>query len=174
MCSVGGTSVGRELLELCAAAADPLRERVPDVRVVLVAGPRIAVDSIRARGCEVLGCVPRLHELFASSDVAVVQCGGTTTTELAALGRRFIYAPIEGHFEQEVIASRLERHGVGRRMSLRATTAEALAQMIFEELGQPGQRGSMPLEGASKAAQHIFATLEEARASPAHPTTAEA
>ena len=174
VCSVGGTSVGRELLELCTAAADPLRERVPDVRVVLVAGPRIAVDSVRARGCEVLGNVPRLYELFASSDVAVVQCGGTTTPELAALGRRFIYAPIEGHFEQEVIARRLERHGVGRRMSLRATTAEALAQMIFEELGQYGQRGSMPLEGASKAAQHILATLEKARASPAHPTTAAA
>ena len=160
VCSVGGTSVGRDLLELCAAAAGPLRERLPDARVVLVAGPRIPVDWIEAPGCEVLGYVPRLFELFASSDVAVVQCGGTTTTELAALGRRFIYAPIEGHFEQEVIARRLERHGVGRRMSLRSTTAEALAQMIVEELGRPGHRASMPLDGASKAAQHIVATLE--------------
>ena len=165
VCSAGGTSVGRELLELCAAAAGSLRERVPDTQVVLVSGPRIPVDSIRARGCEVLGYVPRLNELFASCDVAVVQCGGTTTTELAALGKRFIYAPIEGHFEQEVIAARLDRHGIGRRMSLRSTTAEALAQMIFEELGRPGYRTSMPLDGAAKAARHILARLERASAS---------
>jgi len=160
VCSVGGTSVGRELLELCAAAAGPLRERVPDVRVVLVAGPRIPVDSVEAPGCEVLGYVPRLFELFAACDVAVVLCGGTTTTELAALGRPFIYAPVEGHFEQQVIADRLTRHGIGRRMSLPSTTADALAGMIAELLRQPGRRAALPLDGAAKAARHIIATLK--------------
>ena len=172
VCSVGGTSVGRELLELCAAAAALLRERLPDVRVVLVAGPRIPVDAIEAPGCEVRGYVPRLFELFAASDLAVVQCGGTTTTELAALGRTFIYAPVEGHFEQEVIARRLERHGIGRRMSLSSTSAESLAQMIVEELGRPARRTSMPLDGATRAAQFILATLERGRRPPPSPVVA--
>ena len=165
VCSVGGTSIGRELLELCGAAAVPLRALVPDAQVVLVAGPRIAVDSVRVpEGIEVLGYVPRLYELFAACDVAVVQCGASTTTELAALGRPFIYAPIDGHFEQEVVAARLARHKVGRRMSPRSTTAQALAQMVVEELGQTGPYASMPVEGATRAAQHILAILERGRA----------
>lgn len=164
VCSVGGTSIGRELLELCGAAAVPLRALVPDVRVVLVAGPRIAVDSVRApEGVDVLGYVPRLYELFAACDVAVVQCGASGTSELAALGRPFIYAPIDGHFEQEVVAARLARYEVGRRMSLRSTTAEALAQMVFEGLGRTSPHASMPVDGATRAAQHILATLERGR-----------
>jgi hypothetical protein len=166
ICSVGGTSVGRELLELCGTAAIPLRALIPGVRVVLVAGPRIAVESVRAPdGVEVLGYVPRLHELFAACDAAVVQCGASGTTELAALGTPFVYAPIEGHFEQEIVAARLARHHVGRRMSLRSTTAEELAQMVFEELAHVGSHASMPIDGATRAAEHILATLERSRAS---------
>ena len=165
VCSVGGTSIGRELLELCGAAAIPLRTLVPGVRVVLVAGPRIAVDSVRApEGVDVLGYVPRLYELFAACDAAVVQCGASGTTELAALGRPFIYAPIEGHFEQEIVAGRLARHRVGRRMSLRATTAEGLAHMVFEELGRVSPHASLPVDGATRAAEHILAALERSRA----------
>lgn len=165
VCSAGGTSVGRSVLELCAAAAGPLRERLPDARVVLVAGPRIPVGSIEAPGCDVLGFVPRLYELFAASDVAVVQCGGTTTTELAALGTPFIYAPVEGHFEQEAIAERLERFGAGRRISVRFTTAGALAGMIVEEIGRPRRRAAMPFDGAARAARHIVNALERAPSS---------
>ena len=164
VCSVGGTSIGRELLELCGAAAVPLRALVPEARVMLVAGPRIAVDSVSVpEGVEVLGYVPRLYELFAACDVAVVQCGASGTTELAALGRPFIYAPIDGHFEQEVVAARLARHGVGRRMSLRSTTAEELAQMVCEELGHASPQASMPIDGATRAAQHVLAVLERGR-----------
>jgi UDP:flavonoid glycosyltransferase YjiC (YdhE family) len=161
VCSIGGTSIGRELLELCGAAAVPLRALVPDARVVLVTGPRIAVDSVTApEGVDVVGYVPRLHELFASCDVAVVQCGASTTTELAALGRPFVYAPIDGHFEQEIVAARLARHGIGRRMSPRSTSAERLAQMIFEELGNAGSHAALHVDGATRAAQHILAALE--------------
>ena len=97
-------------------------------------GPRLPVGSLQTpEGVDVLGYVPRLHEHFACSDVAVVQCGASSTTELAALRRPFVYFPVDGHFEQEIVAARLARYGVGRRMSLAGATPESLAAAILGE-----------------------------------------
>jgi UDP:flavonoid glycosyltransferase YjiC (YdhE family) len=131
----------------------------------LVAGPRIILDSVRVpEGVDVLGYVPRLYELFACCDVAVVQCGASSTTELAALGTPFIYVPIDGHFEQEIVAARLARHAVGRRVSTGSTNPAALAQAIYEEMGCASTGISMPINGATRAAQHILTVLERERA----------
>jgi hypothetical protein len=160
LCAVGGTAVGRELLEQCAAAFPALGADLPGVRMVLVCGPRVPPVAITApAGVTVLGHVPRLYEHFACCGVAVVQCGGTSTTELAALGRPFLYAPVEGHFEQEVIAARLVRYGAGRRVSLSRLTPEGLAAAIAEEYATTPARASMPLDGAARAAEHIVTAL---------------
>jgi hypothetical protein len=166
VCAAGGTSIGRSLLELCGASWFQLREHLPDVRMVLVCGPRLPVESVRApKGVEVRGYVPRLYEHFAASDVAVVQCGASSTTELAALRQRFLYFPIDGHFEQEMVAARLARCGVGRRMSLSQTTPAELAGAILGECARSGDStpSSLPTDGARKAAQHILRVLEGRR-----------
>ncbi|UCG43884.1 MAG: hypothetical protein JSU73_04515 [candidate division WOR-3 bacterium] len=164
--SAGGTAIGRELLELCAAAAPALRKVLPGLQMVLVCGPRIRVDSVRApEGVRVLGFVPRLFEHFACCDAAVVQCGASSTTELAALGTPFVYAPIEGHFEQEVVARRLARYGVGRRISAQSTGPDELAQAILAEVGRKSRTAVMPLQGATEAARHILKKLERRRRS---------
>lgn len=160
ICSVGGTTVGRELLQLCAQAFGPLRERLSDVHMVLVCGPRLSVDSIRApEGVDVRGYIPRLYEHHACADVAVGQCGASSTTELAALRTPFIYFPIEGHYEQELVAGRLARWGAGVRMSLSNTTPEMLAEAISRECGRPVSYPPVPVDGARKAAQHIAHAL---------------
>ena len=90
MCSVGGTSIGKDLLELCAQAYPIIKQKVPDLRMVLICGPRLAIDELRVPGeIEVKGYVPALYEHFAASDLAIVQGGGTTTIELTALNRPF-------------------------------------------------------------------------------------
>ena len=67
LCSVGGTTVGRELLELCAAAYPHIREQVRDVRMILVCGPRLDPATITApAGVEVRGYLPRLFEHLAA------------------------------------------------------------------------------------------------------------
>jgi len=161
VCSVGGTAIGRSLLELCGQAHAPLRERLPDARMVLVCGPRLPVEAIRVPdGVEVRGHVPRLYEHFACCDVAVGQCGASSTTELSALGKPFIYFPIDGHYEQELVAARLRRHGLGRRMSLSDTTPEMLADAIHQEYGRSIADSGLPVDGAAKAAAHILRALE--------------
>jgi UDP:flavonoid glycosyltransferase YjiC (YdhE family) len=161
VCSVGGTAVGRDLLQLCAQAYPALRALVPDVRMVLVAGPRIAIDSLSVpAGVEVKGYVPALHEHFAASDLCVVQGGGTTTLELTALRRPFLYFPLEGHFEQEVaVAERLARHRAGERMRFSQTSPEALAARIAASIGQPVAYADVKTDGARVAAAMISAAL---------------
>jgi UDP-N-acetylglucosamine:LPS N-acetylglucosamine transferase len=165
VCSVGGTSIGRDLLQLCARAFLPLRRTMPDARMVLVCGPRLPVASIDAPAeVEVRGYVPRLCELYACCDVAVVQCGASSTTELCALQRPFIYFPIEGHFEQEMVAARLARYGAGRRMTLREATPASLAEAIRQEYRRRIACLAMPTDGAEKAAAHILRALEGGQA----------
>lgn len=157
VCTVGGTAIGENLLRLCAASFPHIQEHVEDVRMVLVCGPRIDPAAVEApSGVEVRGYVPRLYEHFAACDVAVVQGGGTTTLELTALRRPFIYFPLEGHFEQNlVVAERLARHRAGQRLHYSETTPERLANAVIGQLGREASWPPIPTDGARRAAKLI-------------------
>jgi UDP-N-acetylglucosamine:LPS N-acetylglucosamine transferase len=157
VCSIGGTSIGKELLELCAQAYAIVREKIPDLRMVLVCGPRLAVESVRVPpGVEVRGYVPALYEHFAASDLAIVQGGGTTTNELTALKLPFIYFPIEGHFGQEIIdVEKLARHQAGVKMTYSHTTPQSLAEKVISNIGKEVNYKPIPTDGARKAAELI-------------------
>jgi len=157
VCSVGGTAVGVDLLRLCAAAYPHIEKRVGDVRMVLVCGPRIDPATVQAPSeVEVRGYVPRLYEHLAACDVAIAQGGGTTTLELTALRRPFIYFPLEDHFEQNlVVAERLARHGAGLRLHYSQTTPETLADAVVGQLGGEASWPAIPTDGARRAAELI-------------------
>jgi UDP:flavonoid glycosyltransferase YjiC (YdhE family) len=100
---------------------------------------------------------PELWRHLAACDLAVVQGGGTTTLELEAMRRPFLYFPMEGHAEQELtVAARLERHRAGRRMPPSSTTADSLATAIVENLGAPVDYEPIPANGAETAARVIL------------------
>jgi len=154
ICSIGGTSIGKGLLELCGEAYPIIRERLQNLRMILVCGPRISAESIRApQGVEVREYVPALYEHFAASDLAVVQGGGTTTLELTALRKPFLCFPIEGHCEQEIhVGGRLERHQAGVKMLYSKATPELLAKQILLNLGKEVTYPPIPTDGAKNAA----------------------
>ena len=81
---LGGWNLGgsRNLLRLCAASYPHIQERVEDVRMILVCGPRMTPRVSKCHQVEVRGYVPRLYEHLAACEVAIVQGGGTTTLEL--------------------------------------------------------------------------------------------
>ncbi|OGF59676.1 MAG: hypothetical protein A2Y62_08165 [Candidatus Fischerbacteria bacterium RBG_13_37_8] len=157
ICAVGGTSIGKELLELCIKAHPLVKLRVPHLRMVLVCGPRISPDTLQVpQGVEVKRYVPALYEHFAACDLAVVQAGGTATLELTALRRPFIYFPLEGHFEQEVfVAGRLARHQAGIKMKYSQTTPELLAETVINNIGTQSACAVIPTDGSRKAAMVI-------------------
>ena len=100
------------------AAFPAAKERVPDLRMIVVAGPRIDPASLPSHaGLEVVPYVHNLYRHLAACDLAVVQGGLTTAMELTAQKRPFLYFPLRHHFEQNFhVRHRLERYGAGRRM----------------------------------------------------------
>lgn len=165
ICAIGGTVIGRPLLELCGRAYHVLRERLPDLRMIAVAGPRLDPATLRLpSGVERRGYVHQLYEHLGASDLAIVQGGGTTTLELTALRRPFIYFPLEAHFEQRVhVAGRLARHRAGIRMEFRQTTPEQLAALALANLGVDVHYPPIPTNGAERAADVLSQRLERNR-----------
>lgn len=160
VCSIGGTSIGKEFLELCSKSGSIIKEKFPDLRMVLVCGPRLPPESLKVPDdVEVRGYVPELYQHFAACDLAIVQGGGATTLELTALRRPFIYFPLEGHCEQEIVASRLARHGAGIRMWYSQSSPESLAEKVISNIGREVNYPSIPTDGAQKAAQLISQLL---------------
>ena len=150
LCCIGGTSIGKELLELSGKAYTIVKEQIPNLHMILVCGPRLSAESLRVPDdIEVRQYVPALYEHFAACDLAIVQGGGTTTLELTALKRPFIYFPIEGHSEQEiVVAGRLQRHNSGIRMSYHNTNEKSLAEAIIANINTSVKYKDIPIDGA--------------------------
>jgi len=155
--SVGGTRAGRHLLRKCAEAFAPVAHKVPDARMVLVAGPRLDASELpTSPQIDVRPFVPRLFEHHAAADLAIVQGGLTTTMELAALHTPFFYFPLRNHFEQQFFVSRrLERLGAGIRMDFDRTSPEELGAAILDHLGKPVHPRDVPVGGTERAARLI-------------------
>src|SRR5262249_49852397 len=140
--TVGGSGVGRDLLQRVVAAFPEASRLVPGLRMVVVAGPRIDPASIPGAtdqpGLTLAPYVPDLWSHLGGCRLAVVQGGLTTTMELVAAGRPFLYVPLQHHFEQQFhVAYRLARHRAGRRVDYADTKPEVLATMIAAEIGRP-------------------------------------
>lgn len=102
MVTVGGSGVGADLLHRVIAAYPEAEQRVPGLRMLVVAGPRIDPASLPAPvGVEVHAYVDGLYRHLAACDLAVVQGGLATCMELVASRRPFLYFPLKNHFEQE-------------------------------------------------------------------------
>jgi len=158
ICSIGGTAIGKELLLLCGRSYPIIKKKLPELRMILVCGPRVPAESLDVpQGVEVRGYVPNLYQHFAASDLAVVQGGGTTTMELAALRRPFLYFPLESRFsdQQTQVAPALKRHGAGINMTYSKTTPESLAEAIISNIGKEVTYAPIPADGAQKAAKLI-------------------
>ncbi len=159
--TVGGSGVGAHLLRRVIAAFPQAKEHVPQLRMIVVAGPRIDPDSLPTHdGLEVVPYVHNLYRHLAACDLAVVQGGLTTSMELTAQKRPFLYFPLRHHFEQNFhVRHRLERYGAGRCMDFDQSTPELIAQAIAQEIGREVAYRDVEGDGARTAAQAISALL---------------
>ena len=159
--TVGGSGVGGDLLRRVTAAFGAARQLVPNLRMVVVCGPRIDPASIpAAEGLEVRPYVHNLYRHLAACDLAVVQGGLTTAMELTANGRPFLYFPLRHHFEQNFhVHHRLCRYGSGRRMEFEDSTPDVIAQAIAEEIGREVDYRPVETDGAARAADRIAELL---------------
>jgi pimeloyl-ACP methyl ester carboxylesterase len=136
--TVGGSGVGGHLLRRVIASFPEAKARVPELRMIAVAGPRIDAASLPSHeGLEVRAYVHDLYRHLAACDLAVVQGGLTTSMELTANKRPFLYFPLRHHFEQNFhVRHRLARYGAGRCMDFDESTPEVIARAIADEIGR--------------------------------------
>jgi predicted glycosyltransferase len=155
--TVGGSGVGADLLRRVIASFPEAKQRVPQLRMIVVAGPRIEPASLPAHnGLEIRAYVHDLYRVLAACDVAVVQGGLTTSMELTANGRPFLYFPLGHHFEQNFhVRHRLDRHRAGRAMDFATDGPAEIAAAIAEEMGREVDYRPVDAGGAARAAASI-------------------
>jgi predicted glycosyltransferase len=155
--TVGGSGVGEALLRRVIDAYPEAARRVNGLRMIAVAGPRIDPAALGApAGVEVRPFVPDLYRHLVACDLAVVQGGLTTTMELAAAGRPFLYFPLANHFEQRRhVRHRLDRYGAGRFMEFEEALPDVIGAAIAEEIDLPVASRPVERDGAARAAALI-------------------
>jgi UDP:flavonoid glycosyltransferase YjiC (YdhE family) len=158
--TVGGTAVGRDLLGMTAEAFALVRKQQPEARMTMITGPRLHPCELPdVEGMDKRGYVPDLFEHLACADVAVVQGGLSTTMELVAARRPFIYFPLAHHWEQQhFVTHRLDHYRAGTRMDYASTRPADLAAAMIATQGQKPAYRTVPRGGADKAADQL-ATL---------------
>ena len=166
--TVGGTGVAAGLLHRAVAAFPAAQRLVPGLRMVLVAGPRIDPATLGGAGragpgpggLQVRGFLPDLYRHLAACDLAVTAGGLTTTMELAACRRPFLYVPLRRHFEQNLhVRHRLAQYRAGRCLDWDQTGPDELAGAIAAGIGREVSSAPVETDGAARAAASLAELL---------------
>jgi pimeloyl-ACP methyl ester carboxylesterase/predicted glycosyltransferase len=158
--TVGGSGVGGALIRRIMAAAPTAQRACPQLRFIVVSGPRLAAQFPSVEGVEFRGFEPRLPQYLAACDLALVQGGLSTCMELAATRTPFLYFPLERHFEQNIhVATRLDVYGAGRRMQFSQCDPDSLAAAMRQQLGATAGWRPVERDGAARAAALIAELL---------------
>ena len=159
--TVGGSGVGGHLLRRVIEAFPEAKRRVPALRMIVVAGPRIDPATLQnTDGLEIRPFVPDLYRHLAACDLAVVQGGLTTSMELTANQRPFLYFPLRHHFEQNFhVRHRLANYGAGRAMDFETADPGVIADAIAEEVGGDVDYEPVETDGARRAAERLAELL---------------
>lgn len=160
--SVGGTAVGKHLLLKIAQAFPHMKRQLPELRLILVAGPRLAREAFpQHEGLEVQPYVHNLFERLACCDLALVQGGLSTCMELVATRRPFLSFPLMHHFEQCVhVRRRLKNYGADRSVAYSELSPESLAEKALSAMHEPVRYRAVENSGAARAARTIADVLE--------------
>ena len=159
--SVGGTSVGRHLLHKIVAAFPLMKREVPNLRLILVTGPRLINEPFPTLvGLEVRSYIHNLYEHLACCDLAMVQGGLSTCMELVATRRPFLCFPLQSHFEQRIhVQQRLHNYGADCAIEYNTVTPEDLAHAALTRMHQPVRYRQVETNGATQAATIIACVL---------------
>jgi len=155
--------VGTSLLKRVIAAYPYAKELIPNLRMIVVAGPRIDPRSLpQHEGIDYRAYVPQLYEMLAAIDVALVQGGLSTTMELVGAQRPFLYFPLQGHFEQNRhVPHRLANYGVpaDARVDYACASPEEIARRLAKTVRDRPSYREIEGGGARRAAERLAALV---------------
>ena len=161
--AVGGTAIGRHLLQRIAAAFPRMKRELPELRMILVTGPRLSTDEFRRnRRLELRPYVHNLYEHLACCDLALVQ-GGLIDDDgagghAAALPELSAAAPLRAVRARAPAPRQLRRRPLD---GLRGTLdPEQLAQRALAAMHEPVRYRPVETDGAARAALRIAQVLD--------------
>jgi predicted glycosyltransferase len=159
--SVGGTAVGGALLKRIAESFPRMKRELPELRLILVAGPRLNLELPPLDGLEVKPYVHNLYEHLACCDLALVQGGLSTCMEMVATRRPFLSFPLQNHFEQCIhVRRRLVNYDADHAVDYREMTPDSLAERALAAMHAPVRYRPVESDGAQRAARRIAEVLE--------------
>ncbi|MFQ6052597.1 MAG: glycosyltransferase, partial [Candidatus Hydrothermarchaeota archaeon] len=133
--TIGGTRIGKDLLEKLSRSYSLLREH--NIQLVLVCGPRIDPAEIKVHPeIKKYGYVHNLDEHLSIADCVISQTGLSTLEEIAWLNIPSIIAPIGKHYEQLNLARRFQKRE-NITVVPRSIKPRRLAEMILDKVNQP-------------------------------------
>lgn len=173
--TVGGTATGVHLLQRIAQAFPRMKRAVPELRLILVTGPRLEMKGLAPLpGLEVRPYVHNLFEHLACCNLALVQGGLSTTMELVATRRPFLSFPLQRHFEQCVhVRRRLSNYGADRSVDYATLDPDTLAERALAVMHEPVRYRPVETHGAARAALHIAHVLDNTSSRPHQPPGGE-
>jgi pimeloyl-ACP methyl ester carboxylesterase/predicted glycosyltransferase len=159
--TVGGSGVGAHLIRRILRSVAAVREKLPELRMIVVCGPRIDPGSLELPdGVEARAFLPDLNRHLAACDLALVQGGLATCMELTAAGTPFLYFPLKDHFEQNFhVAHRLDRYEAGVRMDYATATPDMIARAMVAALDRSSRFKPVEADGAMRAAKMLSELL---------------
>ena len=127
--------------------------------MVAVAGPRVDMSVLpTVDGVELHTFVPDLNRRLAACDVALTQGGLSTTMELTAARRPFLYFPLRDHCEQNFhVRHRLALYRAGECMDFGEATPESVAHAIKSLVSRPVDYADVEAGTEKRAAEIIAA-----------------
>jgi UDP-N-acetylglucosamine:LPS N-acetylglucosamine transferase len=149
------------LLAKVMHAYPAMQARIPGFRMIAVAGPRVDGGDLPViPGVEVQGFMHGMNLQLAACDVALTQGGLSTTMELTAARRPFIYFPLRDHCEQNIhVRHRLDQYRAGTCMDFDDATPETLTSTIEELISRPVDYEDVEQGTAARAARIIAELL---------------
>ena len=159
--AVGGTAVGAPLLRRVIEALPALRERVPDLRMIAVAGPRIDPADLptggRARGARLRArAPPRARRLRRRRDPGRIDHRDGARRRRAPVRLDPARAAFRAAAARPPPPRAPRRPGLHR---LRRRHARRLADAVARALATPVDYRPVPSDSASRAAQLISTLL---------------
>lgn len=163
---VGGSQGAKALNEIAVRAWPKLRQIIPGVRMIIVAGPdeeartREAFAAAGGRG-RVLGFTETMEELYAQADVVLARAGATTLAEIAAfaLPSVLIPYPFAADNHQVENAKLFVARGAGWMMLQKNVELDRLAQRLADAVLQPERRRKMAMAASSLATPQAAADV---------------
>jgi UDP-N-acetylglucosamine--N-acetylmuramyl-(pentapeptide) pyrophosphoryl-undecaprenol N-acetylglucosamine transferase len=174
---IGGSQGAKALNDIAVKAWPKLKQIVPNVRMVIIAGrddeQRVvqAFAAVGGRG-QVLGFTEAMEDLYAQADVVLARAGATTLAELAAFALPSVLVPYPHAADNHQVenAKVYVGRGAAWMMAQQHIELDRLAQRLADAVLQPERRRKMAMAAQSLAAPRSAAeivdrlmTLAEAR-----------